>query len=79
MDESTHEPVGLPMTPAGAGGAPVLPTMAEGIQEPGDPKAVLALLQTWRSDDSGYDEAVWPRLKAALECERQGSRCLFDD
>lgn len=40
----------------------------------------LALLQSWLADESGYDELVWPRLKKALEEEREraGARRLFD-
>lgn len=26
----------------------------------------LALLEEWMADESGYDEAVWPEIKAAL-------------
>ena len=42
--------------------------------------AVISLLQTWLSDESGYDEAAWPALKKALDLERkrQGARRLFD-
>jgi hypothetical protein len=36
------------------------------------------MLQEWLDDDSGYDEQVWPELKAALERNRTGSRRLFD-
>lgn len=42
---------------------------------------VLALLQTWLDDESGYDEEAWPELKKALDAERDrvGARRLFDD
>jgi hypothetical protein len=52
---------------------------SEGIKEPGNPKAVLALLEEWMADDSGYDEPVWPALKAALEANRAGERRLFNE
>jgi len=55
------------------------PAFQTGIKEPGDPKAVLALLDEWRADDSGYDEAVWPALKAALEANRAGERRRFNE
>jgi hypothetical protein len=49
---------------------------------PPSPQAakVLALLQTWLDDESGYDEETWPELKKALDAERDrvGARRLFD-
>jgi hypothetical protein len=40
----------------------------------------IALFKSWLTDESGYDEKVWPRLKKALEQEREhvGARSLFD-
>ena len=40
----------------------------------------IALFKTWLTDKSGYDEKVWPRLKKALDKERErvGARRLFD-
>ena len=38
----------------------------------------IALLDTWLSDDSGYDEETWPELKAGLERDRLSARKLFD-
>jgi hypothetical protein len=40
----------------------------------------ITLSKAWLSDESGYDEQVWPRLKKALEKEREriGARRLFD-
>jgi hypothetical protein len=40
----------------------------------------INLFKSWLSDESGYDEKVWPRLKRALEIERErvGARRLFD-
>ena len=37
------------------------------------PKAAVAieLLNAWLTDESGYDEETWPKLKAALERERR--------
>ena len=31
---------------------------------------VLALLDKWLQDESGYDEETWPELKVALDRER---------
>ena len=43
--------------------------------------AVAELLKSWLADDSGYDEKTWPKLKKALNDERQrmGARRLFDE
>lgn len=53
----------------------------QGIK-PGAPRAadVRELLKSWLSDESGYDEKTWPKLKKALNHERQriGARGLFD-
>jgi hypothetical protein len=40
----------------------------------------IALLKQWLSDDSGYDEKSWPRLKESLDRERRrlGARSLLD-
>jgi hypothetical protein len=40
----------------------------------------ITLFKSWLADESGYDEKVWPRLKKALEQERDrvGARRLFD-
>jgi hypothetical protein len=49
---------------------------------PPSPKAAeaIALLKSWFTDESGYDEKVWPRLKKALERQRErvGARRLFN-
>jgi len=51
--------------------------------EPRTPKAVrvIALLQGWLKDKSGYDEKAWPGLKTALDQERarRGAERLFDE
>ena len=41
---------------------------------------LIALLRSWLSDESGYDERTWPKLKNALDEERArvGARRLFD-
>ena len=50
--------------------------------KPVNPKAarVIALIKDWLSDESGYDEKVWPQLKKALDQERKrvGARSLFN-
>jgi hypothetical protein len=55
------------------------PESIQAIKPPGDPAAVIKALQEWMADDSGYDEAVWPALKAALEANRAGERRLFNE
>ena len=51
--------------------------------EPQTPKAakVIAILQGWLTDKSGYDEKTWPALKTALNQERarRGAQRLFDE
>ena len=42
-------------------------------------EAAIRLLQTWISDESGYDEAVWPRVKQAIEENRLSERKRFRD
>ena len=41
--------------------------------------ATRILLETWETDDSGYEDEVWPELVAALNDERRrsGARLLF--
>ena len=50
--------------------------------KPPTPKAAraIALLRSWLVDESGYDEETLPKLKKALDRERQrvGARRLFD-
>jgi hypothetical protein len=50
--------------------------------KPPSPKVAeaISLFKSWLTDESGYDERVWPRLKKALEQERErvGARRLFD-
>lgn len=63
--------------------AKIAATLAELDQiEPGSAKAAkaIALFKSWLADESGYDEEVWPRLKKALEQERDrlGARRLFN-
>lgn len=37
----------------------------------------IALLSAWMSDDSGYDERVWPLVKSAIESNRSSDRRPF--
>lgn len=37
------------------------------------------LLSEWLTDESGYDEETWPKLKAALEEDHYSARSLFDE
>jgi hypothetical protein len=41
----------------------------------------IALFKSWLADESGYDEETWPKLKKALNRERDdvGARRLFSD
>lgn len=41
----------------------------------------IALFKSWLEDESGYDEETWPKLKKALNKERDrvGARRLFND
>jgi hypothetical protein len=44
------------------------------------PAKLIALLDSWLKDESGYDERTWPILKKALERNRHlGERRLFHD
>lgn len=45
---------------------------------PAKPEAVIALLDRWLQDESGYDEETWPELKEALDRDRLSERKLFD-
>ncbi len=40
---------------------------------------LLKMMEEWASDESGYDEEIWPKLKEALEADRSSSRKLFAD
>jgi hypothetical protein len=42
-------------------------------------EAAIRLLQQWLTDESGYDEAVWPRVKQAIEENRLSERKRFSD
>lgn len=41
-----------------------------------EPEAI-ALLQEWLSDESGYDERVWPSVKQGMEENRLADRSRF--
>lgn len=41
--------------------------------------AVIALLEEWLADDTGYDEATWPSLKEGIEQSRTSTRKRFND
>ena len=42
---------------------------------------LIATLDEWMADESGYDEATWPDVAAALDRERDqiGMRRFFDE
>ena len=41
--------------------------------------AAIALIESWLADTSGYDEEVWPRLKARIEESRTSTRKRFSE
>lgn len=41
--------------------------------------AVIALLEEWLADETGYDEATWPTLKEGIEQSRTSTRKRFND
>jgi hypothetical protein len=40
--------------------------------------ACIELLNQWLADESGYDEATWPKIKDLLEENRISNRSLFN-
>jgi len=42
-------------------------------------EAARRLLQEWLTDDSGYDEEVWPKVKQIIEENRLSPRKRFCD
>jgi hypothetical protein len=42
-------------------------------------EAARRLLQEWLTDDSGYDEEVWPKVKLIIEENRLSPRKRFCD
>ncbi len=61
----------------------VAATVALNQLRPANPKsaAVISLLKRWLADESGYDEETWPKLKKAIDRQRDrvGARRLFDE
>lgn len=41
--------------------------------------ALIALLEKWLADDSGYDEKTWPALKKRIEESRLSTRKRFSE
>lgn len=41
--------------------------------------AAIRLIESWLADESGYDEAVWPIVKAAIEDNRLSDRSRFGE
>ena len=46
---------------------------------PANNPAAIRLLREWMSDDCGYDEEVWPRVKKSMEENSFSSRKPFHD
>lgn len=44
-----------------------------------DRTAAAALIEEWLSDNSGYDEAVWPVLQIDIEANRLAQRPRFHE
>ena len=42
-------------------------------------QAARRLIQEWLRDESGYDEAVWPKVKQTVEENRSSYRKHFDE
>lgn len=42
-------------------------------------QAARRLIQEWLMDESGYDEAIWPTVKQAIEENRTSYRKHFDE
>jgi hypothetical protein len=40
---------------------------------------VLRLFERWMTDESGYDEEVWPIVRQTIEEHRSSYRRRFDD
>jgi hypothetical protein len=40
---------------------------------------LISLIESWLADDSGYDEEVWPQLKAGIEESRTSTRKRFNE
>lgn len=40
---------------------------------------LITLIESWLADDSGYDEEVWPQLKAGIEESRTSTRKRFNE
>jgi len=39
----------------------------------------IQLLNLWLADETGYDEANWPKVKSLLEENRTSKRSLFNE
>ena len=44
-----------------------------------DREGLMALIDSWAEDKSGYDARAWPILQKALEENRLSSRKRFDE
>jgi hypothetical protein len=41
--------------------------------------ALLALLDQWLADESGFDESIWPELKKSIDESRTSKRKRFSE
>jgi excisionase family DNA binding protein len=72
---------GNPLTPTSAGESRASSSILQVDPEEQARKneALLKLLNEWMADDSGYDEQVWPIVKASIEENRLSDRKRFRD
>lgn len=42
-------------------------------------EAAIAQLEAWLADESGYDERVWPEIKATIRANRLSERDPFHE
>jgi excisionase family DNA binding protein len=78
---SAHSAGGNPLTPTSPGESRASSSILQVDPEEQARKneALLKLLNEWMADDSGYDEQVWPIVKASIEENRLSDRKRFRD
>ncbi len=47
--------------------------------QPSAARKFKKLVRTWLTENPGYDDRVWPRVKEVIEENRLSSRKRFDD
>ena len=74
-DTVTREDASAPPAPAKRQSGFVMPAMSREERS----ARLKAFLTEMMADESGYDQEVWPELKAALDRDRLSDRKLFDE